>query len=58
MSKILSDTTKRIIIVEGFEEAERIKDLYRGNCMIEVKELSANIYEVEITYSVGDYYKK
>lgn len=58
MGNILSDTTKRIIVVEGFEEVERIKDLYRGNCTIEVKELSANIYEVEIIYNVGDYYKK
>ncbi|TAH62774.1 MAG: hypothetical protein EWM50_04975 [Gottschalkiaceae bacterium] len=60
MNKIISDITKRILIVEGIEEVERIKFLYRNEKVhqIEVTQLALNKYQVEIIYKVGDYFRK
>lgn len=55
---IISDISKRILIVRGAKEVERIKDINKGIHSIEVTEWENDIYKVEINYSVGDYFKK
>ncbi len=57
---IISDVSKRILIVKGIEEVERIKNLYQRDKIhsINIKKLSDDNYEIEIIYSVGDYWHK
>lgn len=59
-SNILSDISKRILIVKGANEVERIRrindeNVYKFNC----KEVDEDIFEIElINIKVGSYHKK
>lgn len=53
---ILSDVSKRVIVVKGINEVRRIEVINRTNKLImNVKNLYEDVYEIELIYRVGSY---
>ncbi|MCD3234291.1 hypothetical protein G8V06_09325 [Clostridium botulinum D/C] len=57
MQYIISDISKRILIVQGEKEVRRIKSLNKGTNIIKIQNLHDDIWKVELIYRVGDYFK-
>lgn len=57
MSNIISDISKRILIVEGIEEVRRIESCNKGIDIIKVKNLYDDVWKIELIRRVGDYYR-
>ena len=57
MSNILSDVSKRTLVVKGIEEIRRIENLNEGRDIIKIKNLHDDIWQIELIKRVGDYYR-
>lgn len=58
MSNIISDISKRVLIVKGFEEVKRIAEINQDERIMKVKYLENDIWNIELISRVGDYYNK
>ncbi|WP_251861069.1 hypothetical protein [Clostridium sp. Marseille-Q2269] len=58
LSNIISDISKRVLIVKGIEEVRRIKLCNKERDIIKTKNLYDDIWEVELIKRVGDYFRK
>lgn len=58
MSPILSDISKRILVVKVEECVRWIEFCNKGRDIIKVKNLHGDIWQVELIKRVGDYYRK
>ena len=57
--RIISDISKRVLIVEGKSELDRILHLKEGekDQIINVKKLGKEVYEIELIRNVGSFYR-
>ncbi len=57
--RIISDISKRVLIVEGKSELDRILNLEenRKEHIINVKKLGKEVYEIELISKVGSFYR-
>lgn len=57
--RIISDISKRVLIVEGKSELDRILHLEenREEHIINVKKLGNEVYEIELIRKVGSFYR-
>lgn len=57
--RIISDISKRVLIVEGKSELDRILHLEEngGDHIINVKKLDKDVYEIELIKKVGSFYR-
>lgn len=57
--RIISDISKRVLIVEGKSELDRILHLEenREDHIINVKKLGKEVYEIELIKKVGSFFK-
>jgi len=58
MGNIISDVSKRIMVVKGVPTVRHIEHCNNGRDIIKVKELHDDIWEVELIKRVGTYYRK
>ncbi|MGO5073875.1 hypothetical protein [Clostridium botulinum] len=58
MSNIISDISKRVLIVKGVEEVIRIRRLNKNKDIIKIKNLHDDIWQIELIKRVGDYFVK
>jgi uncharacterized protein YutD len=58
MDSIVSDVSKRTLVVKGMSKVASILDGNNGKSIINVKPLRMDFYQVEIIYRVGDYLNK
>lgn len=61
MGRIISDISKRVMIVEGEEEVKRILSVVSrsdSNDIVETKKLADDVWEIEIIKRVGSFYNK
>ena len=59
MNRIISDISKRVLIVEGEEEVRRILGVTNGDdCIVGTKKLADNVWEIEIIRRVGSFFNK
>lgn len=58
--RIISDISKRVLIVEGKSELDRIMHLQASDTerITNFKKLGNEVYEIEIISKVGTFYKK
>ena len=57
--RIISDISKRVLIVEGEEELKRILSIpsrEKNDNIVETKRLAENVWEIEIIKRVGSFY--
>lgn len=57
--RIISDISKRVLIVEGKSELDRILQLEenREEHIVNVKKLGNDVYEIELIRKVGSFYR-
>lgn len=57
--RIISDISKRVLIVEGKDELDRILHLEenRKEHIINTKKLGKEVYEIELIRKVGSFYR-
>lgn len=57
--RIISDISKRVLIVEGKDELDRILHLEENGKehIINTKELGKEVYEIELIRKVGSFYR-
>lgn len=53
MGRIISDISKREIIVEGIDEVERIEHINRNKCIVNIEIIAKDIYKVSLIGRVG-----
>lgn len=54
---ILSDVTKRVILVKGADEVERIKTINKDFRIFECRKMRKDLCEITLIERVGSYYK-
>ncbi|WP_163221289.1 hypothetical protein [Clostridium sporogenes] len=57
MSNIISDVSKRVLIVKGIREVRWIELFNKDRDIIKVKNLHDDIWQVELIKRVGDYFR-
>jgi len=57
VSIIISDISKRILVVNGVEKVRWIEFCNKGRDIIKVKNLHDDVWQVELIKKVGDYYQ-
>lgn len=59
MGRIISDVSKRVLIVEGYDQVKRITSLERKEGgktrIINVKTLAKDVFEIELISRVGSF---
>jgi len=58
MSNIISDVSRRTLIVKGMAEVRWIELNNKDICIIKVKDLHDDIWQVDLIKRVGSYYRK
>lgn len=57
MSNIISDISKRILVVKGIKTVRWIELCNKDRDIIKVKNLHDDVWQVELIKRVGDYYQ-
>ena len=57
MNKILSDISKRELIVEGIEEVERIKFINNNEHIFNLEILAKDLFKITLIRRVGSFYE-
>lgn len=56
--KIISDISKRVLIVNGEQSVRWIEKCNEGRDIIKAKNIHGDVWQVELIKRVGDYYRK